>query len=107
MSTAHVPARLIPGSRVLTAAQFQGLSEVPTELEWFANLSNEKTRRAYQRDITDCSAFVGIHRPEEFRLTTRAHVIAWRKDFERRRLAPSTIRAPGSCWHSMRLAERR
>jgi integrase/recombinase XerD len=92
MSTAHVPARLIPESRALTAAQFQGLADVPPELEWFANLPNEKTRRAYQLDITDFSAFVGIDRPEEFRLITRAHVIAWRKDVERRQLSPSTIR---------------
>jgi integrase/recombinase XerD len=92
LSTTHVPARLIPESRALTAAQFQGLSEVPPELEWFANIPNEKTRRADQFDITDFSAFVGINRPEEFRLITRAHVIAWRKDFERRRLSPSTIR---------------
>jgi hypothetical protein len=26
--------------RVLTAAEFQGLADVPPELEWFANLQN-------------------------------------------------------------------
>jgi integrase/recombinase XerD len=31
-------------------------------------------------------------RPEEMRQVTRAHLIAWRKDLERRGLAPSTIR---------------
>src|SRR5215510_5743743 len=67
MSTTTIPARLIPESRALTAAQFQGLAEVPPELEWFANIPNEKTRRAYQRDLTDFSAFIGIHHPEEFR----------------------------------------
>jgi integrase/recombinase XerD len=101
MSTTHIPTRLIPASRALTAAQFQGLSEVPPELEWFANLPNDKTRRAYQLDITDFSAFVGIHRPEEFRLITRAHVIAWRKDFERRQLSPSTIRRKLSALSSL------
>jgi integrase/recombinase XerD len=101
MSTANIPARLIPESRALTAAQFQGLSDVPPELEWFANIPNEKTRLAYQLDITDFSAFVGIHRPEEFRLITRAHVIAWREDFERRRLAPSTIRRKLSALSSL------
>jgi integrase/recombinase XerD len=101
MSTAHMPVRLIPASRALTAAQFQGLSEVPPELEWFANIPNEKTRRAYQLDITDFSGFVGINRPEEFRLITRAHVIAWRKDVERRQLSPSTIRRKLSALSSL------
>ena len=32
--------------RVLTAVEFQGLAEVPPELEWLANLPNLKTRRA-------------------------------------------------------------
>ena len=97
MSTANMPARLVPASRALTATQFQGLAEVlPPELEWFANIPNAKTQRAYQLDITDFSAFVGIDRLEEFRLITRAHVIAWRKDFERRRLSPSTIRYIGN-----------
>ena len=47
MPTAHMPVRLIPASRALTDAHFQGLAEVPPELEWFANIANEKTRRAY------------------------------------------------------------
>jgi hypothetical protein len=76
MSTNHVPARLIPESRTLTAAQFQALSDVPPDLEWFANIPNAKTRKAYQLDITDFSAFVGINCSEEFRLITRVHVIA-------------------------------
>ena len=101
MSTTHIPARLIPESRALTAAQFQGLSEVPPELEWFANLPNEKTRRAYQLDITEFRTFVGIQRPEEFRLITRAHVIAWRKAVERRQLSPSTIRRKLSALSSL------
>jgi site-specific recombinase XerD len=86
---------------VLTAAQFQGLAEVPPELEWFANIPKAKTRRAYQLDITDFSAFVGIHHPEEFRRITRAHVIAWRTDFERRQLSPSTIRRKLSALSSL------
>src|SRR5512144_3422689 len=79
-------------TRALTAAEFQGLAEVPPELEWFANIPNAKTRRAYQQDVKDFTTFVGIARPEEFRLVSRAHLIAWRKDLEQRQLAPSTIR---------------
>jgi integrase/recombinase XerD len=101
MSMTHVPARLIPESRTLTAAQFQGLSDAPPDLEWFANIPNAKTRKAYQLDIADFSAFVGINRPKEFRLITRVHVIAWRKDVERRRLSPSTIRRKPSALSSL------
>ena len=36
--------------------------------------------------------FTGILRPEEFRIVTRAHVIAWRDDLVRRGLGGSTIR---------------
>ncbi len=46
--------------RNLTAAEFQGLAEVPAELEWFANITNEKTRRAYKNDVGEFSAFIGI-----------------------------------------------
>ena len=80
------------GSMTLTAAEFLGLAEVPPELEWFANIRNERTRRAYQQDVRDFTAFVGIERPEEFRIVTRAHLIAWRKELERRELAPASIR---------------
>jgi integrase/recombinase XerD len=36
--------------------------------------------------------FAGIRSPEEFRVVTRAHLIAWRKDLEGRAVAGSTIR---------------
>lgn len=78
--------------RLLTRAEFQGLATVPAEVEWFANIQNPRTRRAYQIDLRDFTAFVGIHHPEEFRVVTRAHVIAWRDDLKRRDLSPTTIR---------------
>jgi site-specific recombinase XerD len=37
-------------------------------------------------------SFVGISEPTQFRTVTRAHVIAWRKTLEARKLAPATIR---------------
>ena len=55
-----LPETAGPASRALTAAQFQGLAEVPPELEWFANIRNEKTRRAYQQDVKDFTAFAAI-----------------------------------------------
>ncbi|MDS4031372.1 MAG: tyrosine-type recombinase/integrase [Candidatus Contendobacter sp.] len=85
------PQPVLPG-RTLTAAEFQCLAEVPPEWEWFANLPNAKTRRAYQKDVADFTAFVGIGRSEDFRRVTRAHLIAWRRDMEARNLAPSSIR---------------
>jgi integrase/recombinase XerD len=77
--------------RALTAAEFYKLAEVPPEIEWFANLRNPHTREAYENDLQEFRRFVGIARPEEFRTVTRAHVIAWRKDLERRGCAPTTI----------------
>lgn len=78
--------------RLLTAAQFQQLAEVPPEVEWFANIENPRTRRAYRIDLHDFMSFVGIATPTEFRTVTRAHVIAWRKVVETRGAAPATIR---------------
>ena len=80
------------GRRALTAAEFQGLSAVPLEAEWFANIDNPRTRRAYRIDIHEFMGFVGISRPEDFRIVTRAHVLAWRKDLEGRELSGATIR---------------
>ncbi len=87
--------------RALTAAEFQGLAEVPPELEWFANIRNAQTRRAYQNDLKDFMAFTGIQHPEEFRVVTRSHVIAWRKQFEARELAGTTIRRKLSALSSL------
>lgn len=78
--------------RALTAAEFQGLADVPPELEWFANITNPRTRRAYRTDVREFNRFVGISEPTELRQVTRAHIIAYRKDLESRELAPATIR---------------
>jgi integrase/recombinase XerD len=88
---------LVPVSRVttpasLSATQFQDLTDIPPELEWFANLTNANTRRAYQQDIKDFQAFAGLRQPEAFRDVTRAHVIAWRQQLIRQGLANDTIR---------------
>ena len=78
--------------RKLTAAEFQGLADVPPEAEWFANIQNARTRRAYEGDIKEFVAFVGIRGAGEFRQVTRAHAIAWRKAMEQRGLSGATIR---------------
>jgi len=78
--------------RILTADEFLRLADVPAEVEWFRNLGNAHTERAYRHAIRDFMNFTGIWRPEEFRVVTRAHVIAWRDDLVRRHLDRSTIR---------------
>jgi integrase/recombinase XerD len=79
-------------NRLLTAEAFLRLSEVPPEVEWFANLTNKCTRRAYENAIRDFMAFTGIQAPDEFRTVTRAHVIAWRDELGNRLLNGTTIR---------------
>jgi hypothetical protein len=48
------------GRGLLTRKEFHQLAEVPPELEWFANIDNARTRRAYQIDLKDFMSFVGI-----------------------------------------------
>jgi integrase/recombinase XerD len=92
MTPDQLPVQILPASRLLTAAEFHRLADVPPEVEWFANLSNPSTRRAYETAVKDFMRFTGIARPEEFRAVTRAHIIAWRDDLVRRGLGGSTIR---------------
>jgi site-specific recombinase XerD len=92
MPMADLPAVPVAAGRLLTATEFQQLGDVPPEVEWFANLSNAQTRRAYENAIRDFMRFTGIVRPEEFRSVTRAHVIAWRDDLARRELGTASVR---------------
>lgn len=78
--------------RLLTASEFQNLANVPPEVEWFANIENANTRRAYKNDVQEFMRFAGIHQAEEFRLVKRSHLIAWRKQLETRTLEASTVR---------------
>jgi len=90
-----------PKARALTAKQFGHLADVPPELEWLANITNLKTRRAYKEDVNDFSHFAGLRNPVELRTITRAHVIAWRKDLEARELSPATLRRKLSALSSL------
>jgi site-specific recombinase XerD len=78
--------------RMLTRSEFFGLAELPPENEWFADIQNPHTKRAYRADIADFMAFTGISAPPEFRIVTRGHVLAWRKSLEVRELSGATIR---------------
>lgn len=86
-------AVLLPiGERRLSALEFQQLAAVPAAMEWFANIDNPRTRRAYQNDLEDFCSFIGLTGAEEFRAVTRAHVLAWRAQLDSRGLAGATIR---------------
>src|SRR5215510_15346265 len=93
--TTHPSKKLVPkrgAAGILTRKDFQQLAAVPAEVEWFANIDNPRTRRAYQIDLRDFMMFVGIRRPEEFRIVMRSHLIAWRKHLQQRQLGGATIR---------------
>ena len=87
--------------RRLTAAEFQFLAEVPPEVEWFRNIQNKNTRRAYKNDVQEFMAFAGIRQAGEFRLVKRTHLIEWRKTLELRELEAATIRRKLSALSSL------
>ncbi len=94
MTSSHFPTVLTNLSITsrLNAAEFQQLATVPPAMTWFANIDNPRTRRAYESDLREFMAFTGIEDSEQFRIVTRAHLLAWRKDLELRALAGATIR---------------
>jgi integrase/recombinase XerD len=78
--------------RMLINPAMRLLADVPPEIDWFNNLDNPRTRRAYQIDLQDFMSFVGIALPEEFRLVRRSMILAWRASLEQRQVQGSTIR---------------
>ena len=93
MTTPKLVASPRISTRLLTAKEFQQLKDVPPEAEWFADIDSPGTRRMYRQAINEFMRFTGIVRPEEFRVITRSHVIAWCKELMVRRLAGATVRA--------------
>ena len=87
--------------RALTLEQFGQLADVPPELEWLANITNAKTRRAYKRDVEEFSLFTRLRAPAELRQIVRAHIIAWRTHLETKRLSPASIRRKLSALSSL------
>jgi integrase/recombinase XerD len=83
--------------RSLTAVQYGDLAE----LEWLANITNPKTRRAYKIDVGEFLTFAGLGGPAELRTATRAHIIAWRKNLDSRQLSPASIRRKLSALSSL------
>lgn len=52
-------------NRLLTNTDLNKLANIPLEAEWFANIENENTRRAYRRALADFMDFVGIEQIED------------------------------------------
>jgi hypothetical protein len=73
---------LVSISPSLTPEQYRDLADLPPELEWLANITNPKTRRAYKVDVADFRAFSHLSYTESLRPVVRSHVIAWRKALE-------------------------
>jgi site-specific recombinase XerC len=90
--TNQLPTFVPSAAPLLSPEEFRHLASVPPEAEWFANITNPSTRRAYRHAVGDFMRFAGIARPEEFGSVTRGHVIAWRDDLARRGLGGPTIR---------------
>jgi site-specific recombinase XerD len=87
--------------RTLTQEQYHDLADVPPELEWLANITNAKTRRAYKVDVAEFMTFSGLTETKSLRAVVRSHVIAWRKDMESRSLASTSIRRKLSALSSL------
>lgn len=96
-----VPMPSVTAQGQLTSHGFAQLADVPPALTWFANIDNPQTRRAYQNDVREFMAFTGIDDPHRLQLVGRAHVLAWRRDLERRALAGTTIRRKLSALSSL------
>lgn len=62
-----LPTKTETDGGLLTKEEFQRLSDVPPEIEWFANIENDNTRRSYRNDLGQFMAFVGINDPAAFR----------------------------------------
>jgi site-specific recombinase XerD len=67
------------------------MTAMPAAADWFANIVNPRTRRAYQTDLEYFCSFVGLATADEFGMVTRSHVLAWRAQLETHGLAGSTI----------------
>jgi len=57
---------------------FEHLEDVPPEVEWFGNIQNKHTKRAYLKDVQQFSQFSGITQVDDLRDVTRVHAMAFR-----------------------------
>jgi len=95
------PQPIITRRRTLSTLEYKNLSDAPPEVQWLANLSNQKTRRAYRIDIQSFMQFAGITNSKELQTVKRSHILAWRCDMETQGLSGATIRRRMSALSSL------
>ena len=62
---------VVISKQTLTPAEYSDLADVPPELEWLANVTNPRTRRASKIDVGEFLAFTGLREPTALRTVTR------------------------------------
>lgn len=79
--------------RLLYNLDYHTLKEVPPEADFIQQRRNrsEKTARAYAVDIDDFKTFIGIQKPEDYRLVTPKHVADWISRLKKQKLTNETI----------------
>jgi len=78
---------------ILTDKSYHTLADVPDEKEFLDNLraKSKQTLRAYKLDIEEFKTYITIHKPQDFRMVTRKHIIDWIKILEEKSLAKTTV----------------
>jgi len=74
-----------------TAFQFRIATDVPVSA-WLANFGSWRTRRVYHNYVADFLGFADVEGLPSLQEVDCNHVLAWRRDLERRGLSPNTIR---------------
>jgi len=107
------PIPSITGERLLTQSEFKRLADVPPEIEWFANLKNPNTRRAYRNVVMHYAKKLGIFMellgPHALRATAATNALDHGADIAKVQewLGHSNIsttrlygrrNCPGCCW---------
>ena len=79
--------------RLLDNPEYRTLKDVPPDTDFIKELRNrsEKTSRAYAVDINDFKAFIGIQKPEDYRLAAPKHVVDWISHLKKQKLTNETI----------------
>ena len=72
----QLPTEIRPSNRLLTAAEFHRLADVPPEVEWFANITNLHTRRAYENAVSDFMGFAAMERVRDWHAPAEAQLAA-------------------------------
>ena len=86
-------AEISKPQRLLDNPEYRTLKDVLPEADFIKELHNrsEKTSRAYAVDINDFKTFIGIQKPEDYRLVAPKHVVDWISYLKKKKLTNETI----------------